>query len=55
MVRTCYQLVKNNTRTYSNIGETVTGQGDDYATGCLLDDSYFKKNFKLITLDLGKQ
>ena len=43
MVRTSYQLVKNNTRTYDNIGETITGQGDDYTAGCLLDNSYFKE------------
>ena len=31
------------------------GQGDDYATGCLLDFAYFDKNYILIVADLGKQ
>ena len=32
------------------------GQGDDYATGCLLDFTYFKKkNYRLIAADLSKQ
>ena len=30
------------------------GQGDDYTTGCLLDYSYFKENYKLIAIDLSK-
>ena len=33
----------------------LTGQGDDYATGCLLDYAYFKDNYRLIALDLNKQ
>ena len=35
--------------------EISTGQGDDYATGCLLDFSYFEKNYRLIAVDLSKQ
>ena len=43
--------------TYDNIltGKILTGQGDNYSTGCLLDYPYFKKYFKLIAIDLGKQ
>ena len=29
--------VKNNMRTYENIRKIATDQGDDYATGCLLN------------------
>ena len=29
------------------------GQGDDYITGCLLDFSYFEKNYRLIAVDLS--
>ena len=29
--------------TYENIRKVVTGKGDDYTTGCLLDYPYFKK------------
>ena len=37
------QIVKNNLRTYDNIRKITTGQADDYTTGFLLDDPYFKK------------
>ena len=33
-----------------------TGQGDDdYATGCLLDFTYFEKNYRLTAAELSKQ
>ena len=40
---------------YDEIRKISTGQGDDYATGCLLDFSYFEKNYILIAADLSKQ
>ena len=49
------QPIKNNKRTYDNIWKTVTGQGDDYTTGCLLDNVYFKNHYKMIAIDLNKQ
>ena len=49
------QPVKNNLRTYENIRKIATGQGDDYTTGCLLDYSHFKSNYKMIAKDLSKQ
>ena len=49
------QPIKNDLKTYDNIKKIVTGQGDDYATGWLLDYSYFKKYYKLIAIDLSKQ
>ena len=36
------QPVKNDKVTYENIRKITTGQGDDYATGCLLYYTYFK-------------
>ena len=33
----------------------ATGQVDDYATGCLLDYTYFKNYYKMILIDLSKQ
>ena len=36
------QPVKNNQITSNNIRKIATDQGDDYATGCLLDCLYFK-------------
>ena len=43
------------TKTYENARKLATGQGDYYTTGCLLDYTYFKENYKLITIDLSKQ
>ena len=42
-------------RTYENIRNIATGQGDDYTTGCLLDYAYFRDNHKMIAIDLSKQ
>ena len=39
-------------KTYENIRKTATGQRDDYTTGCLLDYSYFKDHYKMISIDL---
>ena len=33
----------------------ASGQGDNSATGCLLDYSYFKYHYKMIAIDLSKQ
>ena len=40
---------------YDNIRKITTSQGDDYATGCLLDCNYFKEIYKLVAIDLRKQ
>ena len=40
------QSLKNDLITYKNIRKFATGQGDDYATGCLLDYNYFKNGYK---------
>ena len=50
-----HQPVRNNLRIYDNIQKMTTGQGNDYATGCLLDYSYFNKHYKMIVIDLKKQ
>ena len=31
--------------------KTVTGQGDDYTTGCLPNYDYFKNYYKMIAID----
>ena len=49
------QPAKNNKVTYENVGNVATGQGDNYATGCLLEYTYFKKYYKMIAIDLSKQ
>ena len=49
------QSVKYDLRTYDNIGKITIGQGDDCATGCLLDYPCFKKHYKLNAIDLKRQ
>ena len=54
--RNCYdQPINDSIRKYDEIRKIVTGKGDNYATGCLLDYDYFKKNYQLIAVDLSKQ
>ena len=56
MVKTFFDQPKNSDlKTYENIRKMVTGQGDDYASGWLLDYPYFKENQKMNTTDLSKQ
>ena len=49
------QPINSDLKTYENIRKIATGQGDDYTTGCLLDYSYFKENYKMIAIDLSRQ
>ena len=49
------QPIKNDLKTFDNIRNISTGPGDDYTTGCVLDYPYFRKNYKLIAVDLSKQ
>ena len=49
------QPIKDNKVTYENIRKITTGQGDDYATGGLLDYIYFKNRYKMVVVDLRKQ
>ena len=48
------QPINNNFKTYENIRKIVTGQGDDYTTGCFWSYSYLKENYKKIAIDLSK-
>ena len=43
------------TQLNDEIRKISTGQGDDYTTGCLKDFVYFKKNYRLNSVDLSKQ
>ena len=49
------QPINDSIRKYDEIRKITTGKGDNYATGCLLDYDYFKKNYQLIAIDLSKQ
>ena len=49
------QAINDSIKQYDEVRKISTGQGDDYATGCLLDFAYFEKNYRLIAIDLSKQ
>ena len=49
------QPINDSIRKYDEIRKIATGKGGNYATGCLLDYDYFKKNYQLIAVDLSKQ
>ena len=49
------QQINTKFKTYENIRKIATDEADDYTTGCLLDYSYLKENYKMIAIDLSKQ
>ena len=49
------QPINDLIKQYDEVRKISIGQGDDYATGCLLDFAYFEKNYRLIAVDLSKQ
>ena len=49
------QTINDLIKQYDEVRKVSTGQGNDYKTGCLLDYTYFKDNYRLIAADLSKQ
>ena len=49
------QPINDSIRKDDEIRKIATGKRDNYATGCLLDYYYFKKNYQLTAVDLSKQ
>ena len=49
------QPINSDERQYDELRKVTLGKGDDYATGCLLDFAYFKRDYKIIAVDLSKQ
>ena len=49
------QPINDIIKQYDEVTKVSAGYGDDYTTGCLLDYAYFKDNYRLIAVDLGKQ
>ena len=49
------QPINDSIRKFDEIRKIATEKGGNYATGCLLDYDYFKKNYQLIAVDLSKQ
>ena len=40
---------------YEELRKVMTGSGEDYTTGSVLDYDYSKNNYKLVSCDLSKQ
>ena len=51
----CDQLINDQFKKYDKFRKNITGKGDDYTTGCLLNYQYFKDHYQLIAVDLSKQ
>ena len=49
------QPLNDITKQSDEVRKVSAGYGDDYTTGCLLDYTYFKDNYRLIAVDLSKQ
>ena len=49
------QPINDSIKQNDEIRKISTGQGDDYAIGCLLDFAYFEKNYRLIAVNLSKK
>ena len=49
------QSINDLIKQYDEVRKISTWQGYDYMTGCLLDFTYFEKNYRLIVADLSKQ
>ena len=47
--------INSDVEKYTELKKVMIGKGDDYTTGSLLDYDYFKKNYKLVAIDLSKQ
>ena len=49
------QNISDDFKKYEEIRKVMTGRGEDYTTGSLLDYDYWGKNCKLTCCDLSKQ
>ena len=47
--------IESDIEKYRELKKVLTGKGEDYTTGSLLDYDYFIKHYKLIAADLSKQ
>ena len=47
--------VQNDAEKYRELKKVMIGKGENYATGSLLDYSYFTKYYKVVAVDLSKQ
>ena len=49
------QNIFDDFKKYEELRKVMTGRGEDFTTGSLLDYDYWKNNYKLICCDLSKQ
>ena len=49
------QNISDGFKKYEELRKVMTGKGEDYTTGSLVDYDYWKNNYKLICCDLSKQ
>ena len=49
------QSINYSIKQYDEVRKILTGPGNDCTIGCLLDFTYFEKNYRLIAADLSKQ
>ena len=49
------QPINSDERQYDELRKVTLGKGDDYTTGCSLNFAYFKRDYKIIAVDLSKQ
>ena len=49
------QPINSGIKPYEGIRKFVTGQGEDYSKGSLLDYDYIKNHYRLIAVDLSRQ
>ena len=47
--------IESDIEKYTELKKVMIGKVEDYTTGSLLDYDYFKKNYKLVAVDLSKQ
>ena len=47
--------IESDIEKYRELKKVMIRKGEDYTTGSLLDYDYFKKNYKLVAIDLSKQ
>ena len=48
------QPINDQIKKYDEVRKVMTGKGDDYTNGSLLDYYYFLKHYQLIAVDLSK-
>ena len=49
------QPIDSDIKRYEEIRKLITGQSEDYTTGCLLDYEYIKNRYRLLAVDLIRQ